>query len=516
MSRKICFAAVLVIMSLCAVFSVYSQTSPASPSDMDQEVRRLSVLIGQRLQNERSSGGPAKIAVGAFLFQGYETSLGSYWRESLVTELANSQSRNFSVTLNTGNTDDSFFLQGEITEIGSIIRISTRLIRRGDSSILAGWNSDFTKTPFLFDLLDVGSSSSGNYPRDMYEPDSMENPLDLSPGDDWIPRTIHNGNDQDYFRITLPSAAMLVMETSGNMDTYMYLYDGTNGDQLASNDDGGDDTNAKIEYLAEPGIPYIAMVKGYSDNTGNYRFRARIREIPADVTEPNDTRDRAYLVSLGSTPVQAMFHSSNDADWYKVEIPAGGGRLIVYTEGDMDTKMELHDQRGNLINEDDDSGSDLNARIAASVNPGTYYIKITEYDGSTGLYSFHALLGEALNQDQYEPDDSPAQAKNIEIGVPQRRSFTDGDDVDWARFTVTQRGFYEIRARGETSSALDTYIELYDSSEDLIDEDDDGGDYYDACLEVRLDAGSYLIRVHTLDSDPDDYYILSVEAAGGR
>ncbi|MDR1178290.1 MAG: DVUA0089 family protein, partial [Spirochaetaceae bacterium] len=57
-----------------------------------------------------------------------------------------------------------------------------------------------------------------------------------------------------------------------------------------------------------------------------------------------------------------------------------------------------------------------------------------------------------------------------------------------------------------------TYIELYDADENLIDEDDDGGENYDSYLSVNLEPGDYYIKVTTLDSNPpEDYYLLSVE-----
>ncbi len=102
-----------------------------------------------------------------------------------------------------------------------------------------------------------------------------------------------------------------------------------------------------------------------------------------------------------------------------------------------------------------------------------------------------------------------SDASEIIAGRPQVRTFTDDTDEDWAWFTVASAGNYTITAVGEMPS-LDTYIELYDDDGDSIDENDDGGDSYDARLRVYLvylRPGKYYILVTTLDdfSDPESY-----------
>jgi hypothetical protein len=63
-----------------------------------------------------------------------------------------------------------------------------------------------------------------------------------------------------------------------------------------------------------------------------------------------------------------------------------------------------------------------------------------------------------------------------------------------------------------SESSLDTYLELFTGEQDPITEDDDSGDNYDARIRWQLNAGTYLIRVHPLASDPmpSNRYILTV------
>ena len=63
-----------------------------------------------------------------------------------------------------------------------------------------------------------------------------------------------------------------------------------------------------------------------------------------------------------------------ESAYYKVTVPST--TLVVYTEGEADTRMAVYNSSARLIAEDDDSGEDLNARISIQVSAGTYYIRV--------------------------------------------------------------------------------------------------------------------------------------------
>ena len=67
-----------------------------------------------------------------------------------------------------------------------------------------------------------------------------------------------------------------------------------------------------------------------------------------------------------------------------------GGRYVVDTRGSTDVVMKLYGPNSEtaLIAEDDDSGYDLNARIAAELSPGDYFVQVRHYSKTgTGNYS---------------------------------------------------------------------------------------------------------------------------------
>ena len=69
-----------------------------------------------------------------------------------------------------------------------------------------------------------------------------------------------------------------------------------------------------------------------------------------------------------------------DSAYYKVTVPST--RLVVYTEGDADTRLAVYNSSARLIAEDDDSGEDYNASITIQVSAGTYYIRVDFFGGN--------------------------------------------------------------------------------------------------------------------------------------
>jgi hypothetical protein len=239
--------------------------------------------------------------------------------------------------------------------------------------------------------------------------------------------------------------------------------------------------------------------------------------VSRDRYEP-DSFDNPLRVEIASNSdaqaVNRTIHGSGDEDFFLL-VPDRDGSLTMETTGAMDTVMEFFnaDSRSSLA-ENDDGGSGGNSRIRQTVRAGGRYIaKVRGYSDDEGSYGFRAYSIEQVRipPDEFESDDSFSSAKEIQTGTPQQHSFTSGDDVDWVTFTVSQPGSYLIRTRGVNSTRLDTYIELYDSNQNIIDENDDGGEDMDSRLSARLERGTYYLKVECLNDEPDQPYTISIE-----
>lgn len=85
---------------------------------------------------------------------------------------------------------------------------------------------------------------------------------------------IENGGDYVYFKFVPEENGKYEFYSTGNGDTYGYLYDAA-GDELTRDDDGGIDANFDIAYEMEAGETYYLGVRYYdSEQTGSFAVHA--------------------------------------------------------------------------------------------------------------------------------------------------------------------------------------------------------------------------------------------------
>ncbi len=76
--------------------------------------------------------------------------------------------------------------------------------------------------------------------------------------------------DNDYFRFAATRTGSYAIETSGGTDTYCYLMR-SDGQQIASDDDGGSGTNCRIMANLDARGVYVVRIRGFSNSTrGSY------------------------------------------------------------------------------------------------------------------------------------------------------------------------------------------------------------------------------------------------------
>jgi hypothetical protein len=85
----------------------------------------------------------------------------------------------------------------------------------------------------------------------------------------------------------------------------------------------------------------------------------------------------------------AAIGKAGEEDLYKFAVTSAG-RHIIDTRGPTDVVMKMFGPNSQtaLIAEDDDSGLDTNARIAADLIPGTYYAQVRHYNRASGVGNY--------------------------------------------------------------------------------------------------------------------------------
>lgn len=144
-----------------------------------------------------------------------------------------------------------------------------------------------------------------------------------------------------------------------------------------------------ITYLSGNAVSngFTTVYENYGRKAGSYNF---VRGFNAwrYGTEPVH---QATLVTPGA-PVSGSFQYSGE-NWYYFNIPANGAIITAYTESSIDTVMALYDMYGTMLQEDDDSGSDANARISVVAAGEILYIKVHPYGGGpAGNYQLYTVV----------------------------------------------------------------------------------------------------------------------------
>ena len=105
-----------------------------------------------------------------------------------------------------------------------------------------------------------------------YAPLPASTPLTIG---NFLPGNIASGEEY-WYSVRPARSGKLIIETTGNTDTFLDAYD-SSYNLITSNDDGGDNTNARIELDAQANQTYIFMLRGFSaHSTGPYRLFASL------------------------------------------------------------------------------------------------------------------------------------------------------------------------------------------------------------------------------------------------
>jgi len=338
---------------------------------------------------------------------------------------------------------------------------------------------------------------------DLYEPD---NEFCLAPSVATNvahgPHTISPVGDVDMVSFTLDAQADVIIETSGSSggDTIMYLYDVAEA-LLASDDDSGTDSFSRIEQPALAAGTYFVVVKesGQDDTVPDYYITV---SMPTDAYEPDGTWGQATAISLGDNQGPHSIDPETDLDWVTFTL-ATTTDIVLETSGPAggDTVLYLYDSSLTLVDSNDDidlGGGNYYSRIMTELAAGTYYAKVESYDNSELVPDYYICLSEGAGGDDFEPDDTAAQASTLTSGVAHGpHSCYPDNDIDYMVFTLSVTSDITVETSGPDG---DTYMYLLDSSETVIEENDDGGSgYFSLISATDLPAGTYYVAVR-------DYY----------
>ena len=186
-----------------------------------------------------------------------------------------------------------------------------------------------------------------------------------------------------WYSVSAAQTGYLIVETTGNVDTYIEAFD-ANYNYLAYSDGGGTGINAKLRLSVVAGNVYYFLVKSrevtemYNDYQGyysGYYGNGPFRIMASDQAYPTPTP-----VTVGSF-ININIEAGREY-WYILRTTSRG-RYIIETSGNTDTVLEAFNSTYESLQRVDDY-MDINARIALDVAANqTYIFKLTGYGDYT-------------------------------------------------------------------------------------------------------------------------------------
>ena len=154
------------------------------------------------------------------------------------------------------------------------------------------------------------------------------------------------------------------------------------GRQIVSDDDGGEERNFRVAPLLWPGeclarvAPWVSS-PGQSES-GSYNLHAE--RTPASIAR----------LPLDGSSKQGVIEAGEGADYFQIEVTELT-QAVLYTSGSLDTAGVLVGSNGEEVAFNDDGAEQfINLRIATILlHPDECFLRVFSSSGSPGSYTVH-------------------------------------------------------------------------------------------------------------------------------
>lgn len=193
-------------------------------------------------------------------------------------------------------------------------------------------------------------------------------------------------------------------------------------------------------------------------------------------------------------------------DFYTTTLASAQALAFNMSSTVVDTWLEMYDASGNILAVNDDNSAGTNSTLRIFAPSGSYFLAATTFDaGALGNYTFSSV-GFAGNDSCQEYWVVPGVSITGNIAAT---------DCNFGGFYTDE--YLVVLDAGQTltvtmrSGAVDSWLELYDSDGNRVDQDDDSGGGNDAMMvftSPSLDA--YAIDASTFGTGATGAYTLAI------
>jgi hypothetical protein len=203
-----------------------------------------------------------------------------------------------------------------------------------------------------------------------------------------------NGQPADYYQITTPAdGAVAAVMQSQVIDSFLTLETG-DGTPLRWDDNsyGGSDA-VVVQFL--PAQTYRLEARAADAVAGGF-YRIDVLYSAGSRPPgcaPLGTPGAGDTVQGTLSFTSCQYPDGTFADIYQLNVADTAALDLHLTSADFDAYLQVLDSKGNVIDEDDNSGGGMNAAVSDTFDPGTYYIVAKPFNGTTsaGKYTLTVI-----------------------------------------------------------------------------------------------------------------------------
>ncbi|GGX94712.1 hypothetical protein GCM10007160_22960 [Litchfieldella qijiaojingensis] len=176
----------------------------------------------------------------------------------------------------------------------------------------------------------------------------------------------YSGEGIEY-RLDIAERALVTIDMqSSEFDAYLEV---SGNDVMLENDDGGGNYDARLQTVLSPGT-YTVRARSYdSSGSGLFTLQAGVSDVAAAENG---------VIEIGTTVTDELY--SGAQNFYSFQVEQAGDYTIDMISSTVDPYLEL--EGDGLRLEDDDGGTDYNARIQTHLTPGEYRVIARSFGGS--------------------------------------------------------------------------------------------------------------------------------------